>query len=229
MKTSKFESLKKKLLTIEGKIRYMVGDDADSLNQEAFKKPRNLKRLGKLLFDRCCTLNRMFLGTEEEIKHVKIVNEHLLALRNSLHERTTKLYESIINVPSFDDDYEIDGVINVSYNGEESVLKLETDSIYGSDFNLMISVLDYYYWAINRRSLIPSVGPNSSNRLDDGVSWSQNELFRDIIICHDFYVLYFTMEYSFCDIIRLNDFWAEATLTCQSITTQSGERFTVIK
>lgn len=70
----------------------------------------------------------------------------------------------------------------------------------------------------------------SSTSLDDGQSWNEYPFsgrseFADIIICHAVHQLTGHQLYSIPDLIRLNDFWAEAKLTIQSITRQDGTRF----
>lgn len=220
-----FDSQKEKLLATESKIRELVGDNPEFIKSEAFNTPDKIAVLGNLFDERQLILNRLFQATEEEMCHLKRVNDYLLQLRTRLQERVDKLSNDIIADTSFDDDYNIDGHIYLPYNDESSVLKLETDSLYGSDFHLMISALDEYYFYLKKRYLWPSAC--SLNTLDDGVSWSNDERLTGIIICHDFYELCYNRYYSYQDIIRLNDFWAEATLVCQSITTQAGDRLTV--
>lgn len=227
MNTVRFDSLKEGLLTIESKIRVLVGADPECLKIEAFNIPDKLKAIGALLSQRQSILNQMLLGTDEEKRHLNRVNDYLLHLRTRLQERVDKLSNSIIGDYSFDDDYNIEGYMFVSYNDESSVLSFDFDELYGSDFKLMICTLDGYYYALGKRYLWPTISAGSTNILDDGVTWAKNEM--GIIVCRDLYELLSNRCYSIPDVIRLNDFWAEATLTCQSITTQSGERFTVIK
>lgn len=48
-----------------------------------------------------------------------------------------------MDYPEFDDAYEIEGSLRFSLKGEESVLKLDYDSYYGSDFTRMMELIKY--------------------------------------------------------------------------------------
>ena len=161
----------------------------------------------------------------------KSVNERLFTLTRQLHDRVKTLESRlplVMDCQDFDDDYELEGTLRYCFNSEDSVLKLEDDCEYGSDFTLMIKLIaDFGYGTVKEN--IECIHC-SSTPLDDGQSWNEYPFsgrseFADIIICHAVHQLTGHQFYSIPDLIRLNDFWAEAKLTIQSITEQDCTRF----
>lgn len=223
-----FDSLKEQLLRTEAEIKKMTGNTPGCPNMKAFRHPESVEAIGDLLNDRCALLNRMFIGTPNEMEHFKKVNQHFLDININLQCRILEL--SWVEKKSwFDDDVVIEGTLHLPYNDETSVLKLEEDSLYWSDFDMMICVLEYYYHAIGRENVWPDVDLGSLRRPDDGVTSDRrpfsDEMFDGIpLISYALHDLCWHKEYSIPDAIRLNDFWAEAKLVAQSITTQTGER-----
>lgn len=225
------KQIKNILIGVENEIKSLLGNDPLSINLDSLDK-NQMKTLEELLSRRCVLLDRMFLGTDNELTHLRQVNNHLLSLRNELHRRTTALKHSLIADSAFDDDTEIEGQLSFNYNGEDSVLKLEEDDYYGSDFELMCSVLASFY---DRKCLFGNIGigisPDTENTLDDGVSWIDppfdSNRFKGIIIGYALNDLCHHKSFSIPDAIRLNDFWAEVVVRVQSITTQSGKRMII--
>ena len=209
---------KTKLPEIEEKIRQLYKSTGELWRDKT--TPEQLQQIENLLRERRSILNSMFLGNEEEMSHLKRVNEHLSYLRKELHRRVAAMKQSIMKDPTFDDDFKVEGTLEVHYNDETSVLTLKDDAYYGSDFRLMNEVLESFY-LLTQKSCIGL--PISSG--DDG--WLDNKIYDDwhgVPICYALHDLCFHKLYSIPDAIRLDDFWAEATLTTQSITTQSGKR-----
>lgn len=223
------DKLRQQLIETESRLRNIAGSDPECLIREAFSSDKSIETIGRLLCKRCRILNGMFIGTENEMQHLNRVNYHLLDLRNKLHARTTMPAGTIAKEPEFDDDYEVEGTLKIPYNGEDSVLSLEEDDLYGSDFRLMNSILDSYYRALGQSSIGSGISPHMDNFLDDGQPWSEppfdSEAFDNIVIGYALHDLCHHKHYSIPDIIRLNDFWAEAGIVAQSITDQTGNRF----
>ena len=173
----------------------------------------------------------MFLPSDENMLRFKAVNERLFTLPRQLHDRVKALESGLLLVkdcPDFDDDHELEGTLRYCFNSEDSVLKLEDDSEYGSDFTLMIKLIADFANGTVKENI--EWIHCSSTPLDDGQSWNEYPFsgrheFADIIICHAVHQLTGHQFYSIPDLIRLNDFWAEAKLTIQSITEQDGTRF----
>ncbi|MCM1451056.1 MAG: hypothetical protein NC102_02255 [Clostridium sp.] len=230
---TRIEQQRAKLQKIEAAIRKIIGtDDPDSVFLWRKRKyPRVLERLEGLLLKRSGILNHMFQGTTEEMGHFDRINDHLLHLRNELFRRTTSMRDSISVDMDFDDDYEIEGTLMFSYDSAESVLTLTNDEFYGTDFQLMIKTLESYYFATEDENLgVVTIDPDKTNTADDGVSWGSHgvfghDAFSNRIVGYGPYCLCYYKHFSIPDLVRLNDFWAEVTLTMQSMTTQSGERW----
>lgn len=211
---------KTKLLEIEEEIRQIYQSTGELSHRKT--SPEQLKLLEDLLVDRCGILNSMLLGNEEEIYHLRRVNNHLSYLRKELYRRVAVMKQSIVKDSAFDDDFEVEGKLEVHYNDETSVLVLKDDAYYGSDFRLMNEVLESFYLLECRSCLGFTVSPGDDDKLDN-MAYDE---WDGIPICFALHDLCFHKRYSIPDAIRLNDFWAEVTLTAQSITTQSGKRYT---
>lgn len=225
--TKTFQLLKERLRSVESKLRDLVGDDPICVIMDSFPSKRKIETIEKLLYKRCCILNRMFIGTENEMNHLTRVNDHLKLLSDKLRERVKLLATSIIKDSTFDDDYEIDGTLKIPYNDESSVLSLEEDDLYGSDFRLMNSILESYYKAIGQSQIGYSL--SSDYIPDNDRSYSCIDIESGVVgtlkIHHATYDLCYNKLYSWADFIRLNDFWAEAKIVAQSVTSQTGERW----
>lgn len=210
---------KSKLPEIEAKIKEIYKSTGELWRERT--SPEQLKQLEDLLLDRRSILDGMFMGNDEEMSHLRRVNDHLSYLRKELHRRVAIMKQSIVNDPAFDDDYEVEGRLDVHYNDETSVLTLKDDAYYGSDFRLMNEVLESFYLMNRKNSIGFTISPHDDGKLDNMVY----DEWCGIPMCYALYDLCFYKHYSIPDVIRLNDFWAEVTLTAQSITTQSGERY----
>ena len=221
---------KEKLIHIEQEIIKITGDDINVYSKwEKDKYKRN--RVGGLLCDRQRILNEMFIPSEDNFKLFIEVNDRLNKLTQNLFSRVKSLISKrsiLFDCPDFDDDYEIEGTLCYVFNDEDSVLALPDDSVYGSNFPLMIkNVYEYSKetWLENIESI-----HEYSEPLDDGLTWNNypfygRKEFEGIIICHAIHHLTNHQAFSIPDLLRLNDFWAEVNLKIQSITDQKGERY----
>lgn len=215
------------LIGIENWIKDIAGKSSDD-NDKWRKDPVKSSVVKHLLTRRLKLLNMMFCPNDENLRRFKDINSRLELLCRQLRDRMMKLQQSLslIQDSDYDDDYEIEGELRFCYNDENSVLKLD-DDFYCSDFRRMIEIIHSCnygtYWECIERISI------NSHPLDDGVSWNDPPFygqpeFENIIICHAMHNLSGHMGYSLPDILRLNDFWAEAHLTLQNITEQDGTR-----
>lgn len=205
-------------------------------------------KLGELADARCSILNHLFKASPREVKRFEEVNILLYELTLKMYKRTAHLYRSLLageKDASFDDDYNIEGTLSYVYNSEESILRLEDDEYYASDFNYMIEFLylltdksrnkmgniEYTSIAYN-----PKHTPEATDEeldcvdtLDDGHTWAEGYLdipkFEHICVCYAVHDICTHKPYSIPDLLRMNDFWVEAKLTCQHIVDQSGKRF----
>ena len=128
----------------------------------------------------------------------------------------------------FDDDEVVEGWLRVVFDDDSSVLKLDDDDYYGSNFALMIKVLTEFCKGMGHEDV--EYSDNGINYYDDGTSWMDAPFwnwheFNDIIICHAVHDLTNHKSFSIPDLLRLNDFWCEVQVKFQSITQQDGSRW----
>ena len=191
----------------------------------------------------------MFFATSEEIIRLKQVNSLLDELTKKMYHRTASLYRTLLSSyrdEEFDDDYEILGTLkcNVDYDSEDgsygTVLKLENDEFYGSDFGYMIALINGMQDSENIVEC--HIGYKETHTLnmsekelncydywDDGISWNEGQLNRKelehICICYATHVICVHNEYSLSDLLRLNDFWVEVQIKCQHFISQKHLEF----
>lgn len=195
--------------------------DLKHLTQESERK------LATLFFKRQYILNRLFKETPEDLVRLQNVSNHLKFLSAKMFERVKSMKDKatlICDDPDFDDDYEIEGTLSFSFNGEDSVLILPDDDHYGSDFRFMLQALSQYYYEKSRFDCILDIGPGSEN-LDEKLNWNISPLnFPDMDICYAAHCICDHHYYSIRDLIRMNDFWTEIKFIEQSITDQACNR-----
>ena len=234
------------LKDLESEIKKIVGTDVCSFTEGHTKYDAKYKKIKELINVRQTLLDELFLATSEEIIRLEQVNSLLDELTKKMYHRTASLYRALLSSyrdEEFDDDYEIEGTLkcNVDYDSEDgsygTVLKLENDEFYGSDFGYMIAL-------INRMQDCESIvechiGYKETHTLsmsneeldcydhwDDGVSWNEGELNRKelehICICYAMHVICVHNEYSLLDLLRLNDFWVEVQIKFQHFVNQQS-------
>ena len=239
--------LRGQLLSVEKEIKQLIGKEPMRFYLRYIDEDTILK-LEELADERCSILNQMFKASPQEVKRFEEINTLLYELTQKTYKRTPRLYRSLLKDkkdPSFDDDYNIEGILRYVYNDEESVLQLEDDEYYASDFNYMLEFLTYLIdksrnipKAIENTSILynPEHTPNITDEeldcvdsLNDGQTWAEGHLqipeFKTICICYAVHDICLHKPYSIPDLLRMNDFWIEVQLTCQHIINQSGKRF----
>ena len=202
-----------------------------------------------LIRTRCFILNNIFQATDSEIKRFKTLNNLLYELTLKTYRRTANLYRTLLKSEKdewFDDDYCIEGTLRFGgYNDETSILQLEEDDFYGSDFTYMLDLVSvvtdkahYLCEEIIHRSIhynpehtsnITDVELDCYDDLDDGVTWAEGWLRHPALdpfcVCYAIHDICTHKPYSIPDLLRMNDFWSEAKLVCQHIVQQDGTRW----
>lgn len=218
------------LKIIERCIIDITGDDINDFTYWE-RSLIKLTRMGELLMQRCSLLNKMFQPTPVNLERFRKVNDYLLGRTQEMHRRVGDLLRqaSSLSDKDFDDDYEVEGWLQFVFNGEDSVLRLDDDDYYGSQFHLMNKALYELYQGKGLEEIERSTA--GVNSLDDGQSWMEGPFWqwekdlKDIVICHAVHDLTDHKLYSIPDLLRLNDFWIEAKIIFQSITQQNGTRW----
>jgi len=224
-----FEVLRTQVQEIESEIRSVVGTEPGWIDMVALHKHKN--ELDLLLEDRKILLDWMLLETPEEVERMRIVNQRLFDLTNRLRVKMADVAEYLIyrDRDDFDDDYEVEGTLRFSYNGDDSVLPYPGDEVYGSDFRLMVNVRDWLKVDSFSQQLEllcrydePRESILASGNLDDGQSWGHDMAgcFDGIVICHT--TMLFNRDFGFpvADLLHLNDFWNEVHVRYQNFVTQ---------
>lgn len=198
-----------------------------------------------LLKERKSILDSMFLETQAELEQLSKVNDSLYDLTQKLYSKTYSLYVALLKTgfdPEFDDDIMLDGTLRFRSDlneDDDSVLAMEEDDQYGSDFRWMLGLInsldeecETYPCARTWMSYSSKHSPDMTaqelglaNNLDDGISWDHIGQFNGICICHAFFELHSSSNlFSYPDILRMNDFWCEVKITHQHLTNQNGDR-----
>lgn len=140
------DDFKLEIQKIEAEILSITGTYTEKyFNWTEYSKKRN--RVEFLLKRRRNLLNDMFQFTEQNIERMRVINCHLTYLTEQVYKRVRD-FDSFINDYRFQvSEEELESCIKFIYRSEDSVLKLEDDEYYGSNFTLMIKVLADLYIA----------------------------------------------------------------------------------
>ena len=243
-------ALREQLTKVEGRIKKLcpVRDDFSMYLNVVGLSRKDKDRLKSLLRKRKWLLNRMLLGTHAEITRMKEVNDRLIDLTKKLQDKTYSLYKAILQTgydPEFDDDIMIEGTLTYivdSWEKDESVLSMEEDEEYGSDFTWMMGLIyslsdmkelyacarTFKSYEIDDRPEMTAQEMNMWYEFDDGESWCNHPAFEGICICHAIYNLTDINLFSYLDVLRMNDFWCEIKVNHQMLSNLKGERCSII-
>lgn len=238
------------MIHVEGQIKELcpARDDFDQFRMVAKFGGEEKKQLDTLLKKQKHLLNRMLLGTPAEVARMREINNRLIDLTKKLYDKTYSLYETLLQTgydPDFDDDIMIEGTLTYivdSWEKDESVLSMQEDEEYGSDFTWMMGLI---YCLSNMRGLyacartfksyekndLPGMTAKEMNICDeyeDGDTWCTHPAFKDICICHAIYVLTDYNLFFYLDVLRMNDFWCEIKVNHQMLCNLKGERHSII-
>lgn len=214
---------------IEAEIIAITGTDYAKYNEwtENGEQRNRVESLFKLRRE---LLNDTFQLTPKNLERFRKINSQLLNLTKQCYERISDVDYFVDNymIEYENEDREFESRLRFVFNGEDSVLKLEDDEYYGSNFTLMIKALAELYQSKGQENIIYT--RDGIDRLDDGQSWMDTPFnqweaaLKDIVICYAVHDLTNHKAYSIPDLLRLNDFWTEARITFQSITRQDSTR-----
>ena len=241
--------LKYELIQLEKRILRITGDPLAS-GGKGYRKffcwasnKNSVERVQELMSDRSYILNLLFEKhcTPSEVARLENVNTLLLDLADRTYKRTSSLARQILSVPreELDDDLTVEGKLVPEFDLTSSVLRLEDDAYYGSDFVRMAAILqeteeyqpgmaDVRCYLDQIKNYTPAITDEQlgcANTMDDGTTWGEAWLLipplEHIIICHALHALVTHMNWSIPDVLRINDFKIEVTLTVQQYSDQN--------
>ena len=242
----KTTSLKSFIHDIEADMLDITGDVLDySSRRIRSLSPYQFDLLDCLLLLRCWALNNLFDEhcTDEEVRRFTAVNDMLYDMTERMYERARMVNELIKTMPLHkkDDDVELEAKLRFWEDGASSVLELEDDGYYGSDFSRMIVLLaivdrDYKcYDEIEQTNICPRIVDGKvvsddeiTNDLDDGTTWAEAWLrhpkLDHLVICHAVHDICTHKNYSIPDLLRMNTFEVSIEMKIQQIENQDGSR-----
>lgn len=243
----KSEELHQSLNNVEDEIKKIVGIDINNFIRKHAKYDDVYETVKDLLHIRQCLLDKLFLGTPDELARFEEVNSLLDKLTKKMYCRTATLYRTLLTScrdEDFDHDYMACGSLKcvVDYDFEEgsyhTILHLDNDEFYDSDFGYMLSLVNGMQdinsiveckicYEETHTSVMSDEELNCYDYWDDSVSWNEGRLNRkelaEISICYATHAICVNNNYSIPDLLRLNSFWVEAQIICQHIVDQDGK------
>lgn len=243
--------LKYELKKLEKRILRITGDPlATGKDHRKFfrwaSNKNSVENVGLMMSDRSYILELLFEKhcTPSEVTRLEKVNELLLDLTNRTYKRTASLARKALSMPreELDDDLTVEGKLVPEFDLTSSVLRLEDDAYYGSDFVRMAAILQeteefqpgiadvrcYLNQIENFTQAITDNELGCANELDDGTSWAEAWLsippLGHINICYALHALVTHMNWSIPDVLRINDYKIEVTLTVQQFSDQDRNR-----
>ena len=172
------------------------------------------------------------------------INDKLYEMTERMYERARMVNELIKTMPLHekDDDVDVEAKLKFWEDGASSVLEIEDDAYYGSDFTRMIVLLaivdrDYKcYDEIGQVNLSPRLvdgkvvsDDDIINDLDDGTTWAEAWLrhpkLDHLIVCHAVHDICTHKNYSIPDLLRMNTYEVSVDIKIQQIENQDGSRY----
>ena len=232
---------------IEKDILEIAGDVLDySLIVRKRLTPFQFELLDALLDLRGWALNSLFEVhcSDEEVRRFTAINDKLYTMTESMYERARMVNELIKTMPLHEKDDDVEGEAKLRFwdDGAPSVLEIEDDVFYGSDFTRMIVLLslidsDYKsYDEIERVAIYPKLAEGKlisddteiKNDMDDGTTWAEAWLrhrkLDHLIVCHAVHDICTHKNYSIPDLLRMNTFEVSVDIKIQQIEDQDGAR-----
>ena len=183
--------------------------------------------LDDLLGLREVTLDEMMLHpTAAEVERLSQLNDKLYKLTLECFEQCRNLWLTLYRSPYKVDDrfcYDLDSTLRFEYADKDSVLHLENDDYYGSDFDYMIHLTDELLSTEHCKmdTIVNGASANFfgneedtlrelTDTLDDGTSWAEgylhNKAYDHLCICYAMHALHTHEPWCLPNILRMDDF-----------------------
>ena len=245
----RLDKYREEIRDAEAKIKGLIGDTKVEFLWKKVKTEDELDALEHYVDLRYYALNKMFAihCTDQEVRRLEQLNDKLLTLSNQMYARTASFYRHILDMPKEekDDDIEIEGSLRYWDDGYSTILELEDDAFYGSDFKMMLPVVAYVErehrgdlaaMDCYARESMDGVHNSSMtdaeldlvNTLDDGKTWADGALWHPklghIVFCYAIHALATHNNYCIPDLLRMNDFEVKIEMKLQQFSEQDGSR-----
>lgn len=185
--------------------------------------------LDDLLGLREVTLDEMMLHpTAAEVERLSKLNDKLYKLTLECFEQCRNLWLTLYRSPYKVNNrfcYDLEGTLRFEYANNDSVVHLENDDYYGSDFDYMIHLTDEListkYGKHCKMDTMVNAAPSIffsteealnelTDTLDDGTSWAEgylhNKAYDHLCICYAMHALHTHEPWCLPDILRMDDF-----------------------
>jgi len=230
---------------IEKDVLAISGDVLDSHARRRDITPSEYDLLEALLSKRSWALNTLFENhcTDLEVTRFTAINNQLYDMTQRMYKRTRMLNEFIKTMPLHekDDDVMVEADLKFWDDGAMSVLELEDDAFYCSDFARMIELMamvdsDHIHLDEIRHITVSTsiergelkVDDDITNDLDDGTTWAEAWLrhpkLDHLVICHAVHDICTHKNYSIPDLLRMKTFEVSVEMKIQQIEDQDGAR-----
>lgn len=242
--------LKYELIQLEKRILRITGDPLSQHWRKFYRWASNknaVEKVDELMLDRSYILDLLFEKhcTPSEVARLERINDLLREMTYRTYKRTASLFRTMLASPreDLDDDLNIDGYLLPEFDLPSSILRLEDDDYYGSDFVRMAAILqetEEYKLGMAHAFCYPQPGENyhagmtdkelsCDNMLDDDIdnwaeAWLNHDRLSHIKFCHAVHALVTHLNYSIPDVLRINNFKIEVKLTLQQYSDQDRNR-----
>lgn len=225
----KIENCKELIEALEAGIKSVYDRYTTADKTGIVRSSRADKRcLQIMLLARRHVMNRMFTNDENTFNQFKALNQTLLDLSETLRKKILSLYQAWLDheEDEWRNDCNVEGTIIA-----EGWKEAEGDDT-GSDYSTMMSIIEDVT-EIPLLQIMFSGSPD--NRIDGSYRWSWGiegncyfscggpKSHGDFVMCTAFNHLLTGSLYSHQDILRIEMFWADATITHQRIVTPQGD------
>lgn len=245
------DEIRKLLKKVEAELIKIVGVEK-SYSHQKFGEEDD-EHILLLIELRSEILDEMFLATPVEMKRFEHQNKRLFALTNKMYHRTAEMYRCWLKadmLPKGEKEnmhYEIEGWLEYCFEDETSIITMDEDEYYGSDFLYMHNLIDDYQRNryLRGRCEIASCSADLDscklpemtdeelgfvNELDDGQSWAEGSLhnpaFDKYCICYAAHSICTHSPYSIADMLRMDEFWVQADMKWDYIDSPQRLMFT---
>lgn len=219
------EELKRRIKEIEAEIFAITGKSNKRYNHWADDEEKR-NQVEELLYWRKDIIDDEFPLSSDEDQRLWSINEKLYGLTVATWQQAVAHSLSFIRHNPFRDDFVVESLLKYEYEGEDSVLKLDEDSEYGSNFALIIKVITEFCVAERQGNIFDVrydiddlfVGWFEHLAKDETNSseiqfWKLKESYLNVPICYAAHYLVNRMPYSAADLIRLNNFKQKISVT----------------